>query len=95
MGGADRRLLTARLQALQPELADRFQHQIAGLTLWAGLLPEQALVYKRRHQVDFLGGVAAFDGDVRVGGVGVSGLPGADDDALVRQALAAAGLETR
>ena len=43
----------------------------------------------------FLGGVAAFDGDVRVGGVGVSGLPGADDDALVRQALAAAGLETR
>ena len=43
----------------------------------------------------FLGGVAAFDGDVRVGAVGVSGLPGADDDALARKALAAAGLESR
>ena len=43
----------------------------------------------------FLGGVAAFEGDTRVGAVGVSGLPGADDDALARRALAAAGLETR
>jgi glc operon protein GlcG len=43
----------------------------------------------------FLGGVAAFDGDRRVGAVGVSGLPGADDDALAREALAAAGLESR
>ena len=40
----------------------------------------------------FLGGVAAFDGARRVGAVGVSGLPGADDDALARRALATAGL---
>ena len=43
----------------------------------------------------FLGGVAAFEGDRRVGAVGVSGLPGADDDALARRALTAAGLESR
>jgi uncharacterized protein GlcG (DUF336 family) len=43
----------------------------------------------------FLGGVAGFDGGTRVGAVGVSGLPGADDDALARKALAAAGLEAR
>jgi glc operon protein GlcG len=43
----------------------------------------------------FLGGVAAFEGERRVGAVGVSGLPGADDDALARKALADAGLETR
>ncbi|MEO5575674.1 MAG: heme-binding protein [Gaiellaceae bacterium] len=43
----------------------------------------------------FLGGVAAFDGDRRVGAVGVSGLPGVDDDALARRALGEAGLEAR
>jgi glc operon protein GlcG len=43
----------------------------------------------------FLGGVAAFEGELRVGAVGVSGLPGADDDALARRALAEAGLEAR
>lgn len=43
----------------------------------------------------FLGGVAAFEGDRRVGAVGISGLPGVDDDALARRALAAAGLEAR
>ena len=42
-----------------------------------------------------LGVVAGFDGEARVGAVGVSGLPGADDDALARRALAAAGLEAR
>src|SRR5512132_4013825 len=40
----------------------------------------------------FLGGVAAFDGDERVGAVGVSGLPGEDDEALARRAIEAAGL---
>lgn len=40
----------------------------------------------------FLGGVAAFDGETRVGAVGVSGLSGEDDEALARQALEAAGL---
>jgi uncharacterized protein GlcG (DUF336 family) len=40
----------------------------------------------------FKGGVAAFEGDRRVGAVGVSGLPGEDDDALARRAIAAAGL---
>src|SRR6187397_373031 len=43
----------------------------------------------------FQGGVAAFDGERRVGAVGVSGLPGEDDDALARRAIAAAGLSTR
>jgi glc operon protein GlcG len=40
----------------------------------------------------FRGGVAAFDGSARVGAVGVSGLPGADDERLAQQAIAAAGL---
>ena len=43
----------------------------------------------------FLGGVAAFDGETRVGAVGVSGLPGADDEALARAALEVAGLSSR
>ena len=40
----------------------------------------------------FMGGVAAFDGERRVGAVGVSGLAGAEDDELARRALAQAGL---
>jgi uncharacterized protein GlcG (DUF336 family) len=36
----------------------------------------------------FLGGVAVFDGDVRVGAVGVSGLPGEEDEALAARAIA-------
>ena len=43
----------------------------------------------------FLGGVAVFEDGVRVGAVGVSGLPGADDEALARAALEAAGLSSR
>jgi len=42
----------------------------------------------------FQGGVAVFDGVRRVGGVGVSGLPGPDDDALARRAIEASGLST-
>ena len=44
----------------------------------------------RRH--DRKGGVAAFDGDSRVGAVGVSGLPGEVDEDLARRAVEAAGL---
>ena len=40
----------------------------------------------------FKGGVAAFDGARRVGAVGISGLPGEQDDALARQALERVGL---
>jgi uncharacterized protein GlcG (DUF336 family) len=40
----------------------------------------------------FQGGVAAFERERRVGAVGVSGLPGPEDDALARQAIAASGL---
>jgi glc operon protein GlcG len=40
----------------------------------------------------FQGGVAAFDGERRVGAVGVSGLAGAEDDGLARRALTQAGL---
>jgi glc operon protein GlcG len=35
----------------------------------------------------FLGGVAVFEGDARVGAVGVSGLPGADDELLAFAAI--------
>jgi glc operon protein GlcG len=40
----------------------------------------------------FRGGVAAFEDGRRVGAVGVSGLPGDEDEALAVQALEAAGL---
>jgi glc operon protein GlcG len=40
----------------------------------------------------FRGGVAAFERGRRVGAVGVSGLPGEQDEALALAALAAAGL---
>jgi uncharacterized protein GlcG (DUF336 family) len=40
----------------------------------------------------FRGGVAAFEGGGRVGAVGVSGLPGEEDEALASSALVAAGL---
>jgi uncharacterized protein GlcG (DUF336 family) len=42
----------------------------------------------------FKGGVAAFRDGRRVGSVGVSGLPGEDDDRLARGAIEAAGLQT-
>src|SRR5215813_288243 len=42
----------------------------------------------------FLGGLAVFDGETRVGAVGVSGLPGEVDEALARQALEAAGFSS-
>ena len=41
----------------------------------------------------FRGGVAAFEGGRRVGAVGVSGLPGEQDEALALQGLEAAGLD--
>jgi uncharacterized protein GlcG (DUF336 family) len=40
----------------------------------------------------FRGGVAAFEGGRRVGAVGVSGLPGEEDEALASSALVAVGL---
>ena len=40
----------------------------------------------------FQGGVAAFEDGRRVGAVGISGLPGEQDDALARGALAHVGL---
>jgi uncharacterized protein GlcG (DUF336 family) len=40
----------------------------------------------------FKGGVAAFEGETRVGAVGVSGLPGEVDEDLARRAIRAAGL---
>ena len=42
----------------------------------------------------FRGGMAAFENGVRVGAVGVSGLPGEEDERLARGAIAAAGLST-
>jgi uncharacterized protein GlcG (DUF336 family) len=43
----------------------------------------------------FRGGVAAFDGGVRIGAVGVSGLAGDVDEQLARRAIDAAGLSAR
>lgn len=43
----------------------------------------------------FHGGVAAFSAGRRVGAVGVSGLPGAEDERLAVAAIAAAGLESQ
>ena len=43
----------------------------------------------------FKGGVAAFDGEIRVGAVGVSGLPGEVDEDLARRAIESAGLAHR
>jgi uncharacterized protein GlcG (DUF336 family) len=40
----------------------------------------------------FRGGVAVFDGETRIGAVGVSGLPGEVDEQLAERAIAAAGL---
>ncbi len=39
----------------------------------------------------FLGGVAVFEGLARVGAVGVSGLPGEDDEALALRAIERSG----
>jgi glc operon protein GlcG len=41
----------------------------------------------------FRGGLAAFADGRRIGAVGVSGLPGEQDEELARRGLAAAGLE--
>jgi uncharacterized protein GlcG (DUF336 family) len=35
----------------------------------------------------FLGGVAVFDGELRIGAVGVSGLPGEEDEQLALRAI--------
>jgi glc operon protein GlcG len=43
----------------------------------------------------FRGGLAIFDQGRRIGAVGVSGLPGEEDEALARGAVAAAGLAVR
>ncbi len=43
----------------------------------------------------FKGGVAAFEDGVRVGAIGVSGLPGEEDERLANRAIAHAGLSSR
>jgi glc operon protein GlcG len=43
----------------------------------------------------FKGGIAAFDAGRRVGAIGVSGLPGEDDERLAHEAIAQAGLSPR
>jgi glc operon protein GlcG len=40
----------------------------------------------------FKGGVAAFEDGLRIGAIGVSGLPGGEDERLALQAIAKAGL---
>jgi glc operon protein GlcG len=40
----------------------------------------------------FKGGVAAFEDGVRVGAIGISGLPGDEDDRIAREAIVGAGL---
>ena len=41
----------------------------------------------------FKGGVAAFENGVRVGAIGVSGLPSEEDDRIAREAIGQAGLD--
>ncbi len=41
----------------------------------------------------FKGGVAAFEDGIRIGAIGVSGLPGEEDDRIAREAIAASGLD--
>jgi uncharacterized protein GlcG (DUF336 family) len=41
----------------------------------------------------FKGGVAAFEDGARVGAIGVSGLPGEEDDRIAREAIARAGFD--
>jgi glc operon protein GlcG len=43
----------------------------------------------------FKGGVAIFEDGVRVGAIGVSGLPGEEDERLAQQAVAQTGLSSR
>jgi len=40
----------------------------------------------------FLGGVGVFDGETKIGAVGVSGLPGEVDEQVAREAIEAAAL---
>jgi glc operon protein GlcG len=42
----------------------------------------------------FTGGVAAFEDGLRIGAIGVSGLPGEADERLAREAIAKAGLSS-
>jgi glc operon protein GlcG len=42
----------------------------------------------------FKGGVAAFEDGLRIGAVGVSGLPGEEDERLALEAIAKAGLSS-
>jgi len=42
----------------------------------------------------FKGGVATFEDGVRIGAVGVSGLPGEEDERLAHQAISQAGLSS-
>jgi len=58
----------------------------------AGGAPTELASFDPRFSF-FLGGVAAFDGDRRVGAVGVSGLPGEEDEELAVAAIRAAGLD--
>jgi uncharacterized protein GlcG (DUF336 family) len=43
----------------------------------------------------FKGGLAVFENGRRIGAVGVSGLPGEEDDAIARAGIEAAGLRTK
>jgi uncharacterized protein GlcG (DUF336 family) len=54
--------------------------------------PAELASFDRRFSF-FLGGVAAFAAGRRVGAVGVSGLPGEEDEALAVGAIRAAGLD--
>lgn len=56
-----------------------------------GAIPSELASFD--HQFSFfLGGVAVFEGERRIGAVGVSGLAGGVDEALAMDAIRAAGL---
>lgn len=57
-----------------------------------GAIPTELASFDPQYSF-FLGGVAAYDGGRRLGAVGVSGLPGEEDEALAVAAIRAVGLQ--
>jgi uncharacterized protein GlcG (DUF336 family) len=91
MSGAARdTYLNARRKAYTAARSDAFTTR--QLAEKAGGSPTELASFDPQFSF-FLGGVAAFEDGVRVGAVGVSGLPGEVDEQLALAAIRAAGLD--
>ncbi len=89
-GAARDTYLNARRKAYTAARSDAFTTR--QLAEKAGGSPTELASFDPQFSF-FLGGVAAFRGGVRIGAVGVSGLPGEEDEALAFAAIRAAGLD--